>query len=64
MILATDMANHGKVISVIKGRIQIDVNTNIPKTELLSRNPKTLFDEQQVLLNFFIHSLILLNSMG
>ena len=56
MILATDMANHGKVMSVIKGRIQIDSNTNIAKTELLSRNPKNLFDEQQAFLNLFIHS--------
>ena len=58
-ILATDMANHGKVMSVIKSRIPdeiLDGNKNNIKFELLSKNPKTQFEEQQSLLDFFIHS--------
>ena len=58
-ILATDMANHGKVMSVIKSRIPdeiLDGNKNNIKFELLSKNPKTQFEEQQSLLDFFIHA--------
>lgn len=59
MILATDMANHGKVMSVIKARIQTDLtssNDGPHKVEILSKNPKTQFDEQQALLDYFIHA--------
>jgi len=58
-ILATDMANHGKVMSVIKARISDEIlsgNKNNIKFELLSKNPKTQFEEQQSLLDFFIHA--------
>ena len=57
-ILATDMANHGKVMTVIKARISNEIlegNKDI-KFELLSGNPKNKFEEQQALLDFFIHS--------
>ena len=59
MILATDMANHGKVMSMIKARIQLDANTNpdgTHKVEILTKNPKTQFEEQQALLDYFIHA--------
>jgi hypothetical protein len=52
MILATDMANHGKVMSVIKGRIG-NVNSDIT---ILSGDDKMKFEEQQTVLDFFIHS--------
>ena len=52
MILATDMANHGKVMSVIKGRIG-NANNDIT---LLSGDDKMKFEEQQMVLDFFIHS--------
>jgi hypothetical protein len=58
-ILATDMANHGKVMSVITARISDEIlngNKNNIKFELLSKNPKTQFEEQQSLLDFFIHA--------
>ena len=57
-ILATDMANHGKVMTVIKARIPNEIlegNKDI-QFELLSKNPKTQFEEQQSLLDFFIHA--------
>ena len=57
-ILATDMANHGKVMTVIKARISNEIlegNKDI-KFELLSGNPNNKFEEQQALLDFFIHS--------
>ena len=59
-ILATDMANHGEVMSLIRTKIRLfqeqeenqdDSNTFI----LLSGNEKTKFDEQQILLNYLIH---------
>ena len=54
MILATDMANHGKIISVMSAKV-ID-NKNKSKIELISNNPKTKFEEQQSMLDFFVHS--------
>ena len=61
-ILATDMASHGKVMSVIRARIpnelfenKDNVNDN-REFELLSGNPKTQFEEQQSLLDYLIHS--------
>ena len=59
MILATDMANHGKVMSVIKARIQVDQTSGSDgshKVEILTKNPKTQFEEQQALLDYFIHA--------
>ena len=52
MILATDMVNHGKVMSVIKGRIG-NANSDIT---ILSGDDKMKFEEQQMVLDFFIHS--------
>ena len=53
-ILATDMANHGKVVSVIKSRIILNEN-NEYKLNLLSGNEQTKSEEQQYLLDFIIH---------
>ena len=58
-ILATDMANHGEVVSLIRAKIKAceeeeeegDVNF-----ELLSGNEKSKFDEQQMLFNYLIHA--------
>ena len=55
MILATDMANHGKIISVISAKLIQSKNKN--RIELItSNNPTTKFDEQQAVLDFFVHS--------
>ncbi len=60
-ILSTDMANHGKVVSIIHAKINSNIdlndinNDNKTKFELFSNNPKMKFQEQQDLLNFFIH---------
>ena len=53
-ILATDMANHGKVVSVIKSKIVVNEN-NEYKLNLLSGNEQTKSEEQQYLLDFIIH---------
>ena len=55
-ILATDMANHGKIMTVIKSRISINKAENKAKFELLSGNEKTKFEEQQSLLDYLIHA--------
>ena len=55
-ILATDMANHGKIMTVIKSRISINMGETNKKFELLSGNEKTKFEEQQSLFDFLIHS--------
>ena len=55
-ILATDMANHGKIMTVIKSRIAINKAENKTKFELLSGNEKTKFEEQQSLFDFLIHA--------
>ena len=53
-ILATDMANHGKVVSVIKSRITLNENNEF-KLNLLSGNEQSKNEEQQYLLDFMIH---------
>ena len=53
-ILATDMANHGKVVSVIKSRIVLNENNEF-KLNLLSGNEQTKSEEQQYLLDFMLH---------
>ena len=53
-ILATDMANHGKVISLLKSKISLNEN-NEYKLKLLSGNEQTKNEEQQSLLDFMIH---------
>ena len=70
-ILATDMANHGKIMTNIQSKIpeilleklkSLDNkknNDNISKKvkfQLITGNEKTKFEEQQALLDFFIHS--------
>ena len=55
-ILATDMANHGKIMSVIKSKISINKAENNEKFELFSGNENTKFEEQQSLFDFMIHS--------
>ena len=59
-ILATDMANHGKIMTVIKSKITQNLldnnNDKNAKFQLLSGNPKTKFEEQQSLLDLLIHS--------
>ena len=53
-ILATDMANHGKVISLIKSKIVINENKET-KLNLLSGNEQSKIEEQQCLLDYMIH---------
>ena len=53
-ILATDMANHGKVVSVIKSKITLNENNEF-KLNLLSGNEQSKNEEQQYLLDFMIH---------
>ena len=55
-ILSTDMANHGKIMTLIKSRIAINKAENKTKFELLSGNEKTKFEEQQSLFDFLIHA--------
>ena len=57
-ILATDMANHGEVMSLIRTKIKLYKEQEAVSNEqfiLLSGNEKTKFDEQQVLFNYLIH---------
>jgi len=57
-ILATDMANHVKVVSLIKSKISLNEenkNLNEYKLNLLSCNEHTKNKEQQSLLYFMIH---------
>jgi hypothetical protein len=54
-ILATDMANHGEVISLIRSKIKSWKENGQNRFNLLSGNEKTKFDEQQLLLNYLIH---------
>ena len=55
-ILSTDMANHGKIMTLIKSKIVINKAENKTKFELLSGNEKTKFEEQQSLFDFLIHA--------
>ena len=55
-ILSTDMANHGKIMTVIKSRIAINKADNKTKFEWVSGNEKTKFEEQQSLFDFLIHA--------
>ena len=55
-ILATDMANHGEVVSLIKAKIKAHEDEGQSRFTLLSGNEKTKFDEQQTLLNYLIHA--------
>ena len=55
-ILSTDMAFHVKVISVIKAKIPGQIFEEEKKFELFSQNPNNKFQEQQELLDFFVHA--------
>lgn len=62
-ILATDMANHGEVMSLIRAKVKTfqehegeGEGEEEEKFNLLSGNEKTKFEEQQVLLNYLMHS--------
>ena len=55
-ILATDMANHGEVVSLIKTKIKTSEEEGLNRFDLLSGNEKTKFDEQQILLNYMMHA--------
>ena len=55
-ILATDMANHGETVSLIRARIKAWEEEEQKRFIFLSGNEKTKFDEQQVLLNYLIHA--------
>ena len=48
------MANHGKVVSVIKSKITLNENNEF-KLNLLSGNEQSKNEEQQYLLDFMIH---------
>ena len=54
-ILATDMAIHGKVISLIKSKMIFNEEDNTYRLNLLSGDERTKSDEQQSLLDFMIH---------
>ena len=54
-ILATDMANHGEVVSLIRSKIKSWKEYGNSRFNLLSGNEKTKFNEQQSLLNYIIH---------
>ena len=56
-ILATDMANHGEVVSLIRAKIKSSVEElGEGNFNLLSGNEKSKFDEQQMLYNYLIHA--------
>ena len=55
-ILATDMANHGEVVSLIRAKIKAwKEEDDQSRFNLLSGNDKSKFEEQQILLNYLIH---------
>ena len=54
-ILATDMANHKKIVEPIQTKV-IEKEKNSENFKFLSGNEQTKFDEQQSLLNYFIHA--------
>ena len=56
-ILATDMANHGEVVSLIRAKIKSSEEELGPGNfNLLSGNEKSKFFEQQMLFNYLIHA--------
>ena len=54
-ILATDMANHGETISLIKTKIKAWQDEGTSRFVLISGNESSKFSEQQILLNYLIH---------
>ena len=55
-ILATDMANHNKVVSLVQEHSPINEEKIDENFVYLSGDDKTKFDEQQYLLDYFIHA--------
>ena len=55
-ILATDMAHHAEVVSLIRTKIKASEDEGQKTFQLLSGNEKTKFEEQQILLNYMIHA--------
>ena len=55
-ILATDMAHHAEVVSLIRAKIKACEDEGVESFQLLSGNEKTKFEEQQILLNYMIHA--------
>ena len=61
-ILATDMINHAMVLSCVKAKIsEWETDNNLVENknrnfQFLSGNEKTKFDEQQMMLNYLIHT--------
>jgi hypothetical protein len=53
-ILATDMVQHGKVLTIIKSKV--DMNDEKNKNKLVAKDSKNIFEEQQALIDFMIHS--------
>jgi len=61
-IIATDMVFHAKIVSQLKGKIMIykeslkDLPETKEKIPLIAKDSTSLFDEQQSVLNFMIHT--------
>ena len=51
-ILATDMVQHGKVLGIIKSKIEL----NNEKKILVIKESKNVFEDQQALIDFMIHT--------
>ena len=54
-ILATDMANHGKIMSLFKSKLLLNEESNEYKLNLITENDQIKIEEQQSLLDFMIH---------
>ena len=55
-ILATDMARHAEVVSLIRAKIKACEDRHQKNFTLLSGNEKIKFEEQQIFLNYMIHA--------
>jgi hypothetical protein len=61
-IIATDMVFHAKIVSQMKGKIMTYKDSLLEQPEsselvpMISKDSTTLFDEQQFVLNFMIHT--------
>ena len=55
-VLATDMSHHSRIISLVKAKSQIlDINKGKNVDRIIDLESKTLFDDQQEMLNLLIH---------
>ena len=56
-ILATDMMNHGKVLGVIKTKVNVNqLNKKGENSALVIKNSKNIFQEQEELFDFVVHA--------